>query len=381
MVPIEIRVLCATIALAAAPAMAQQAEFKPEQLSVKETIDPGPNVLVYQQEWKGAGSIAVFGKDDLAFKGLMASGMMGQMQVTPDGKTAYVQSTFMKRITYGDLEHVLQVFDVAKLTPVKEVSLPPKAAMVLGYKDLLQPSADGKFMYVQNGTPASSVTIVDLTKGEAVLEVPTPGCWGLYPAASGNKFSTICGTGGFMTVSLTADGTKAETALSPKIFDVDADPIFIDGERVGADLVFVSFNGTVYRVSDADKAIKAVDTAKLNDGVDGGWVPGGYGVLSYAAKAGVLFVAMHPNGADGSHKNPAEEVWAYDMKAKKLLSRSAVEHLASITISGDDVPVVFGLTEDPKLIRYTADPAAGYALTKGPEATLTGFPFVAMVTP
>ncbi len=99
--------------------MAEDAAFTPEEVGLKATIDPGPNVFVYQQEWKGAGSVAVYGKDDLAFKGLMTTGSMGMMLVSPDGKTAYTQSTYMKRITWGDIEQVLQVFDVATLSPVK----------------------------------------------------------------------------------------------------------------------------------------------------------------------------------------------------------------------------------------------------------------------
>lgn len=381
MAQLERLVLCAMMATASAPALAQQADFKPETLGVKETIDPGPNIYVYQQEWKGAGSIAVFGKSDLSFKGLMSSGSMGQMLIAPDGKTAYSQSTFMKRYLYGDLEHVLQVYDIAKLTPVREIALPPKAAMTLGYAPMLQQSADGRFVYVQNGTPASSVTIVDIAKGAAVQEVPTPGCWGIYPAPSGAKFSSLCGTGSLLTVTLGADGTTAETASSAKIFDAGSDPVFIAGARVDGDLVFASFNGTLYRVSDADKAVKLVDTVKIADGVEGKWAPGGYGVIAYAAKAGVVFATMHPDAADGTHKNPASEIWAYDLKAKKLLSRSPVDHVASLTVSDDETPVLIGLTEDPKVLRFTSDPKAGYLLTKTGEAKLTGFPFVAAVEP
>ncbi|MGQ9364692.1 amine dehydrogenase large subunit [Azospirillum sp. ST 5-10] len=381
MVQLERLALCALMAVASAPALAQQADFKPEQLTVKAAIDPGPNVLVYQQEWKGAGSVAVFGKDDLAFKGLMTSGAMGQMLVAPDGKTAYSQSTFMKRIVYGDIEQVVQVYDVGTLSVVKEIALPPKAAMVLGYTPLFEQSADGKFLYVQNATPAASVTVVDTAKAAAVQEIPTPGCWGIYPTAAGHGFSTICGNGTFASFALGDDGAAAGKTQSAKIFDVDGDPLFIPAARAGGDLLFLSYNGTIHRLSDADGTVKTVETLKINDGVEGAWAPGGYNMVAYNDKAGVLFVGMHANAGDGSHKNAAEEIWAYDVKAKKLLSRSPVEHVSSFTVSADEAPVVFGLSEEPKLFRFTTDPKGGYALAKAGETGLTGFVSVVAVTP
>ncbi len=383
MVQFERLALCAVMIFAAVPALAQQAPtpFKPEQLSVKGAIDPGPNLLIHQQEWKGAGSTAVFSKDDLSFKGLMTAGNMAQMLVGVDGKTAYTQSTFMKRITYGDLEHVLQIFDIATLSPVKEVILPPKAAMSLGYAALLQQSADGKFVYVQNGTPASSVTVVDVTKAAVTQEIPTPGCWGIYPSSKGYKFTSLCGTGTVTTFNLTPAGTLADSAQSAKVFDPDKDPLYITSATAGDDRLFPSYNGSILRISDADKAAKLVESVKINEGIEGNWAPGGYAPMGYSEKTGVVFVGMHADAKNGSHKNAAEEIWAYDLKAKKLLSRTPVEHIMTITVTNDDVPVVFGLTEDPKVIRFTADPKAGFALNKTGEAKLTGYPYVAAVTP
>ena len=104
--------------------------------------------------------------------------------ISPDGKSAYSQSSYLKRIMYGDHEQVLQVFDVATLTPTKEVILPNKAAMVAAYTPLLEESADGKFIYVQNATPATSVTVVDMPEKKQAAEVPTPGCWGIFVVRS-----------------------------------------------------------------------------------------------------------------------------------------------------------------------------------------------------
>ena len=98
------------------PVMAQEAEFVPETFSVKEAIEPGPNIFVGKQEWGGASSIEVYSADDLTNKGNMTAGAIIQLLVAPDGKTAYAQSTFMKRYTYGPIEQVLNVYDVNTLS-------------------------------------------------------------------------------------------------------------------------------------------------------------------------------------------------------------------------------------------------------------------------
>ncbi|PKR89754.1 amine dehydrogenase [Pleomorphomonas diazotrophica] len=360
--------------LVAAPAALAEDAFTPEQVSVKEAIDPGPNVFVYQEEWKGAGSIAVFAQDSLKLKGLMSTGAMGQMLVAPDGKTAWAQSSFLKRIVYGPNEQVLQTFDIDKLTVKGEAILPPKAAMALGYSALLRLSTDGKLIFVQNATPASSVTVADAATGATLQEVPTPGCWGIYPLPGKSGFATICGDGTFSTVTVSADGKTASAEASAPIFDPDADPIFIEDESYDGALYFVSYKGVLYKLDPSGKTVAKLETTELTAGVEGGWAPGGYQLMSIAPKAGVLFIQMHPDAKDGSHKFVAKEIWAYDLKAKKVLSRSKVEDVASLVASKSDTPLVFGSTEVGKLFRFETDPAAGYALKSAGETALTGFP-------
>ncbi|WP_237153836.1 amine dehydrogenase large subunit [Oryzibacter oryziterrae] len=366
--------LGALLAAATAPAALAEEAFKPEQVSVKEAIDPGPNVFVYQEEWKGAGSIAVFAQDTLKLKGLMPTGSMGQMLISPDGKTAWSQSSFLKRIVYGPNEQVLQTYEVDKLTLKSEAILPPKAAMALGYSALLRLSSDGKLVFVQNATPAASVSVIDVATGTTLQEIPTPGCWGIYPLPAKTGFSTICGDGTFSTVTISDDGKTAAAEASAPIFDPDADPIFIEDESYDGALYFVSYKGVLYKLDPSGKTVAKLDTSEIAAGVEGGWAPGGYQLMSIDPKIGVLFIQMHPDAKDGSHKFPAEEIWAYDLKAKKVLSRSKVSDVASLVVSRSDKPVIFGSTEVGKLYRFETDPAAGYALKPAGEATLTGFP-------
>ena len=360
---IGVSVLCV---LSVLPGWSLEAEFRPQHLTVKPTIEPGANVFTNDQEWGGASSINVFSAKDLTYKGNLSSGTMAQMLLSPDGKTAYTVSVYMKRIAYGEAEMVLQSFDVATLSPTKEIALPPKVAMLTPYQDMLAQSADGKYIYVQNATPATSVTVVDVVTGKVTGEIPTPGCFGIYPSLQGIKFSVICGDGTFASYSLKAGGASADRTQSEKIFDVDKDPLFMPTQRAGADLIFISYHGNVYRVSDSDAAVQLLETFSVTEGIKGGWAPGGYEPIAYNKRNGVLFIGMHPNAKDGSHKQGAAEIWAYSLGGRKLLHRSPVEGIVALTVSDDAVPVLFALKEKA-VMRFEVDPETKFALKKTQE--------------
>ncbi|WP_181702551.1 amine dehydrogenase large subunit [Chthonobacter albigriseus] len=369
----------ALFAAFATPAWAQD-PLPEEEFIVKQAIDPGPNLFVYQESLDGPGTIVVFGADTLSMKGTMTSGAFGQMLVEPTGKTAFAQSTFMKRYAYGAMEHVLQIYDVATLTPKSEVILPPKAAMALSYVNLLQHSADGKYVFVQNATPASSITIVDLSAGTVLEELPTPGCWGIYPAATGAGFMTMCGDGSLMSYA-PKDGKFVEVATTPAIFDPDVDALFTTGMRVGGDYAFISFKGDVSLVSDADGVPKSSGVFSMVDGVEGGWAPGGYQMVAYSPDLKLLFVLMHSKSYEGSHKNPAEELWAVDVATKKVVGRTPFAGFWSFTVSSGAKPALFGISLEMKVVRFDIDVSSGLSLTQTGEAGLTGYPFLLAATP
>lgn len=357
-----------TLALASA-AFAE--DFVPEVVTTKATIDPGANVFVSQQQWIGAGSIAVFDQETLKLKELLPTGAMSLMLVSPDGKTAYAQSSFPKRMTYGPNEMVLTSYDVTTGVIGPEVVLPPKAAMALGYSSLLKLTADGKFVLVQNATPASSITVVDIAAGAVAEEIPTPGCWGIYPALEGAKFSTICGDGTFASYALSADGATAEKSTSAAVFDPDADPIFVQEARVGETLYFVSYAGKLIGLSDKGAAVEKVSEADLVAGVEGGWAPGGYNLMAANAAKGSIFLSMHPDATDGSHKAVSKEIWAIEASSGKVLARSEAEGMGSITVTPGEKPMLFGTSEDGKLFKFTIGDDS--ELTAAGEAGLAGF--------
>lgn len=343
---------------------------QPQELSAKSKIDPGPNIFTNHQEWDGASSINIFSAADLTFKGNLSTGGMSQMLISPDGKTAYTVSVYQKRYAYGDAEMVLQYFDVATLSPTKEILLPPKFAMVSPYESIVAQSADGKYIYVQNATPATSVTVVDTAAGKVSGEIPTPGCFGIYPSLRGSKFSAICGDGTFASYTLKPDGAAADRTQSAKIFDVDKDPLFLQSARANGELIFLSYHGNLYRIADNAPVITLSETRSITQGVSGGWAPGGYEIFAYNKPNDVLFIGMHPDAKNGSHKQGAKEIWAYGLKAKKLLYRSPVDDVVALTVSDDPVPVLFAI-KDKATQRFEADPEAKFVLKKTHEAANT----------
>jgi len=335
----------------------------PETVTVKEAIDPGPNIFSNAQEWGGASSIQVWSADDLTYKGNMTAGAIGQMVISPDGTKAYGQSTYMARYTHGDIEQVLEVYDVETLSIEKEIILPPKAAMVAAYAPYLAISADGSLVYVQNATPATSVTVVDVEAGEVVQEVPTPGCFGIYPTLEGYGFSTACGDGTFASFDLGEDGAEATRSVSEEIFDPDENPIFIPGKRIGEALAFLTHKGDLMTLDDTGEAVKLIETVSLTEGVEDEWAPGGYDLFTYSPTADVLFVAMHSEPYDGSHKNASEEIWAYDVSDSELLYRTHVEGVISMTASDAEAPMVYAVNEHESTLElFSSDPDAKFVL-------------------
>ncbi len=355
--------------------LAQDDTFVPETVTMKETVAPGPKVFVNVQNWGGGPSVVRFySADDLSVVGTVDAGAQSHFAISQDGKTVYMASGFYSRLSSGKGEHVLQVFDVETATLTKEIVLPFKLSQYTDDASLMQLSADERYLYLQNATPATSVTVVDLEKGEVVQEVPSPGCFGIYPSLEGHAYSTICGDGTFNTMTLSADGTRFESRKSAPIFDPEEDPIYLSFDRAGSDLLFISFKGVVHRLSDSDGVVTEISTTPIAEGVEGDWGTSGYTVVSYNEPNGILFVPMASGRHDGSHYHDAEEIWAYDLANQKLLYRSPVEGISSVITTDDAVPTLFGLDiGGGKVVKFEVDPEAKFAAKKVAEHATKGF--------
>jgi len=344
-------------------AVAQQPpEFVPEQVTVAAGAGPGPHLFV-----AGDQRIHVLDPVKLKYQGQISTGGRVQYAFAPKGDAVYLATTFYSRGWTGEREDILQVYDTTSLAAKAEWPVIEKVTMGgAGGKSLSPLSLDGRWLFVQNATPAISVQVIDLPAQKVTGEIPTPGCWGIFPSASGAlRFTTLCGDGKLTTYTLNAAGSEATATLSDKIFDADTDPLFVDAERSGDTLIFTSFNGNIYEVSVAGSAARLTRKFSITEGVEGKWAPGGAQVTSYLADSSILYVLMHDKAYDGSHTDAGKEVWAVDMKKRAVMSRSTIRSAKAIFAFGGDKPALFsygGEKEDTGVSRHVIDKTAAFTV-------------------
>ena len=92
-------------------------------------------------------------------------------------------------------------------------------------------------------------------------------------------------------------------------------------------------------------------------GKDRGWRPGGYNLLAVNRANKRLYVGMHPNGAEGTHKTPAAEIWVYDLTTRKRVARIPGQGALSMSVSQDDKPRLFTI-DGGNVNVYDAAPVA-----------------------
>ncbi len=305
--------------------------------------------------------VNIYDGDTMKFLGLVPTSFNGHMTVSADGKDIYVMTTYYERLNRGKRTDVVEAWDAETLTPKFEVPIPQKRAQALNYRNYLRQSTDGGLLLVQNATPASSVTVVDLKTRQFADEVTAAaGCWSIIVLPSRPRsFASICGDGALLTVDLDQAGKPMGQQRSQPMFEPEKDPIFTHTESLGNTFYFVSYNGNVYSADFSGKDAVFGKPWSLLDasGKDQGWRPGGYNLLAVNQASKRLYVGMHPNGAEGSHKTPAAEIWVYDLATRKRVARVPGKNALSMSVSQDDQPRLYTL-DGGNVNIYDAAPAA-----------------------
>jgi methylamine dehydrogenase heavy chain len=335
----------AGLALAAKPsAQAVKAvppELPPETLTTKAAVaDHDARVYVADVAIShiSDGRVRVYDARNGALLGMVSTAYAGNFALSAKRDELYVATTHLSRSSRGERTDVLEVHDTQSLAFKHEIVLPPKRAQALNYRGLVRPTANGRFVLVQNATPATSITVVDLASRKVAAEVPTPGCWGVLPAAShGSRFSMLCGDGTVATVTLDDAGQPVDRQATGKLFDADADAWFHHAENVGDRWWFLSYQGTVTELNLGGAQAQVVATQAIASAAEkkAGWRPGGYQNFAVDPSGRYLVAGVHPGGKEGSHKLPAAKLWVQDLQANKRAATLPGAAVLSLTFSAN----------------------------------------------
>ena len=272
-------------------------------------------------------------------KGMVDASFIAQTYQAKSRPEIYVAESFYSRGTRGDRTDVISIVDKTTLSQVGEVIIPPKRISGMPTNYHLQAVDDERLVLAYNFTPATSVSVVDIVNREFLAEIPIPGCSLVYPMA-GRAFASLCTDGTMMGVQLNEDGTQASTSRTDVFFDANNDPLMEKPAIIDGVAYFPSFLGRVVPVDLSGDEPVVGDEWSLVGNEAGGWRPGGIQVTGTDA-AGRLYVLMHPEGYEGSHKDPGTEVWVFDVGTGRRVDRIALE-LPAITfgLTNDDAPLL-----------------------------------------
>jgi len=343
-------------------ASAALAELQPEPTGVIETLPetwPAHWIIAHDAAFfhMSDGKLIVLDADSddpwARFKGFINASFIGVFVQARSRPEIYLAETFRSRGARGVRTDVLTIYDKRTLGPVGEVVLPPKRSSNMPTDYNVRLIDDEKLALIYNFTPAQSVSVVDVVAREFLAEIPIPGCALAYPMG-GRAFSSVCGDGSLLTVVLGADGEQASSSRTERFFDVAVDPMMEKAVMHGGIAYFPTFHGNIFPIDlNGSTAVVGEPWSMVGD-EEGGWRPGG---LQLAANdsSGHLYFLMHPEGREGSHKDPGVEVWVFDGEAESRVNRIKLSLPAiSIAVTRDESPLLIATNINMEIDVYDA---------------------------
>jgi methylamine dehydrogenase heavy chain len=262
------------------------------------------------------------GSDSREVKGQLAAHDSATLLIPDKRPELYVADTVWSRGFRGTRTDFITIYDTQTLNPIGEIVLPgTKRALITAMEGLITFTDDQRMALIFDFTPASSVTVVDLLKRQVLGEVEIPGCSLVYPSGT-RGFSTLCSSGTMLTVRLDANGAVAGRSESKAFNPLDTDPLFTASTMVGGVRYFPSLHGRVQPIDMRGDEVKILPDWRLVSPAEeaGHWRPSGWQIVA-SDEQKLLYVLMQPNAQEGTHKDPATEVWVYNAAAKTRVKR------------------------------------------------------------
>ncbi len=297
-------------------------------------------------------------KDTLSeqYKGMISASLIAHVAVAKTRPEIYVYESFYSRGTRGTGTDVLTINDKTTLSAIAEIIIPGvKKADMLPSDYLMQLIDNEKYLLLFNFTPATSVAVIDIENRKLLNEVNTPSCLLIYPTGK-RGFSSMCSDASMISYQLDKNGkVESKTKLEP-FFDIDKDALFERPVIIDGIAYFPTFQGNLQEVDLRGSVAKPGKQWSLlsKEERKQNWRPGGMN-LSDADSLGHMYLLMHPEGAEGTHKNPGVEIWVYDMKKRKRSHKIAL-NLPGLTIevSEDKSPRLFVTNVEMNIDVYDA---------------------------
>ncbi len=254
-------------------------------------------------------------------RAMLSGDFIALHQQSPVRKEHYIIESFFSRGGRGgERTDVVSIYDTASLELQGEVIIPPKrfSGMPPPFGSALV--NNDRLLVVYNFTPSQTLTVVDLETRTFVAEHGIAGCALAIPTGAAGVTS-ICSDGAFLTTNFSEGGAKASSMRTDAVIGSD-DPLFekagvIDGigyfPTFGGDILPVDLSGEIAAPGERWAAVTEAERAS-------GWRPGGWGLVA-ADRLGRLYLLMHPEGREGSHKDGGSEVWVFDPQKKQRIAR------------------------------------------------------------
>jgi methylamine dehydrogenase heavy chain len=262
--------------------------------------------------------------------------------LSADGATIYSPETYFSRGTRGERHDVVSYYDAKTLEPTGETPVPPKHSSNLAVSGNSQLTDDGRFLVIYFFNPGQSVGVVDVVTRKWVGEIETPGCALVYPVAE-RAFFSLCADGAVQLINLDETGALSKQRRIEKVLAVDKDPVDEEPVRYKGNWLFTSFAGKIVPVSASADSVSAGEPWWLTTAAERAaqWRPGGHQKTSLSPALNRLYVLMRRGGPD-THKDPAEEVWVYDLATHARVQRIHLKgQSTSILVSRDDKPQLY----------------------------------------
>ncbi len=267
------------------------------------------------------------GGEDL--KGSLQSRDSATLLVPDKRPEIYVADTVWSRGTHGVRTDFITIYDRQTFKILGEIVLPgAKRGLMTAMEGMFAFTDDQRMALVFDFTPASSVTVVDLVNRRVLGDVEIPGCSLVYPGRRG--FSTLCSSGTLLTIRLDENGAVVGRSES-KVFNLmDTDPLFTASASIGGIRYFPSLHGRIQPIDMRGDEIKILPDWPLVSGEDvsGHWRPSGWQLIA-SDESKLIYVLMQPQGHEGTHKDPATEVWVIDPTTKARVKRIKLAHPGS----------------------------------------------------